>query len=111
MPSNAAIRQQECDHIQSIAAASLNAAAAARRILEQHQEKEEWDGLTVATMDSFLRSLIDPELRDRNFKKTFAQKLIRSIERFRYKIGKNEYVVCGDNELVALISAAEEVCP
>lgn len=111
MPSNAAIRQQERDHIQSIASASLSAAAAARRILEQHQEKEEWDGLTVATMDSFLRSLIDPELRDRNFKRTFAQKLIRSIERFNYKRGNNEYVVGGDGELTALISCAEEVCP
>ena len=111
MPSNAAIRQQERDHILSIASASLSAAAAARRILEQHQEEEEWNGLTVPTMDSFLRSLIDPELRDRNFKKTFAQKLIRSIERFNYKRGNNEYVVCGDGELTALISCAEEVCP
>lgn len=111
MPSNAAIRQQERDHIQAIASASMSAAAAARRILEQHQEKEEWDGLTVATMDSFLRSLIDPELRDRNFKRTFAQKLIRSIERFNYKRGSNEYVVGGDGELAALISCAEEVCP
>ena len=111
MPSNAAIRQQERDHIQSIASASLSAAAAARRILEQHQEKEEWNGLTVATMDSFLRSLIDPELRDRNFKKTFAKKLIRSIERFNYRRGNNEYVVCADGELTALISCAEEVCP
>ena len=111
MPSNAAIRQQERDHIQSIASTSLGAAAAARRILGQHQEKEEWDGLTVSTMDSFLRSLIDPELRDRNFKRTFAQKLIRSIERFNYKRGNNEYVVGGDGELTALISCAEEVCP
>lgn len=112
MPSNAAIRQQERDHIQSIAAVSLKAAATARRILEQHQEKEkEWDGLTVATMDSFLRSLIDPELRDKNFKRTFSQKLIRSIERFNYKRGNNEYVVGGDGDLSALISCAEEVCP
>lgn len=109
MPSNAAIRQEEIDHIQAIASASLNEAAAARHILEQHQDY--LSSLTAPTLNAFLRALIDPELRDRTFKKDFAQKLIRSVERFPYKIGKNEYVVCGDNELVALISAAEEVCP
>lgn len=107
MPSNAAIRKDEFDHIQSIAFASLNAAASARRILDQHQEH--LNGLTAPTMDSFLRALIDPELRDRNFKKTFSQKIISSIERFKYKVGKNEYVICGDGELTALISQVEEV--
>lgn len=109
MPSNVDIRQEEIDHIQSIANASLNEAAAARHILAQHLDH--LSSLTVPTMDTFLRALIDPDLRDRTFKEKFARKLIRSIERFRFKIGKNEYVVCGDNELVALISAAEEVCP
>ena len=107
MPSDAAIRQAESDHIQSIATASLKAAATARRMLEQQQEH--LNGLTSPAMDPFLRALIDPELRDRDFKKAFARKLISSIERFKYRIGKNEYVVCGDGELAALISCAEEV--
>lgn len=109
MPSNAAIRKEEIDHIQGIASASLNEAAAARHNLELHQDY--LSSLTAPTLNAFLRALIDPDLRDKTFKTDFARMLIRSVERFRYKIGNNEHVVCGDGELVALISAAEEVCP
>jgi len=101
------IRQAEREHIQSIAVASLNAAAEARMILDSN--REHLNGLTSPSMDPFLRALIDPEQRDRSFKKVFARKLISSIERFKYRIGKDDYVVCGDGELAALISYAEEV--
>jgi hypothetical protein len=107
IPTNMDIRQAERKHIQSIAVASLNAAAAARRVLDRNLEH--LNGLTSPSMDPFLRTLIDPERRDRSFKKVFARKLITSIERFKYRIGKNEYVVSGDGELAALISHAEEV--
>ena len=107
MPSNASIRQEEFDHIKSICQASLGAAMAARHVLEQNQDH--LDGLTAPTLDPFLRALIDPELRNRNFNKIFALKLINSIERFKYKIGDNEYVISGDGELSALIAYAEEV--
>ncbi|QRX80829.1 hypothetical protein [Glaciimonas sp. PAMC28666] len=107
MPSNAAIRLKEVTHIHAIACAALAAAASARHILEQNLEHI--NGLTTPTLDPFLRAMIDPTLRDRNFKKDFARKLISSIERFKFKDGKNEYVVSGDGELSALISDAEEV--
>jgi hypothetical protein len=107
MPTGMDIRQAEREHIQSIAVASLNAAAEARMILDSN--REHLNGLTSPSMDPFLRALIDPEQRDRSFKKVFARKLISSIERFKYRIGKDDYVVCGDGELAALISYAEEV--
>lgn len=106
MPSNAAIRLEEVTHIQAITRAALDAATTARQILEENLDH--LNGLTATTLDPFLRAMIDPALRDRNFKKTFARKLISSIERFSYKDGKNEYVVSGDGDLVALIADAEE---
>lgn len=107
MPSNAAIRQEESEHIHAIAAAAIGAADAAREILLQH--REHLDGLTSPTLNPFLRAMIDRDLRDRDFKKTFAKELINSIERFKYKISGDEYIVSADGGLAALISIAEEV--
>lgn len=105
--STAATRSEEIAHIHAIAHAALDAAAAARRILEDNFEY--LNGLTAPTLDAFLRAMIDPSLRDRNFKKDFARKLISSIERFTYRDGDNKFVVAGDGDLTALISHAEEV--
>lgn len=107
MPSNADLRLQEVTHIRAIAQAALDAATGARQILEENLEH--LNGLTATSLDPFLRALIDPTLRDRNFKKDFARKLISSIERFKYRVGTNEYVISGDGDLVALIADAEEV--
>ena len=107
MPTDMGIRQTEADHIRAIAAAASNAACAARDMLQRHAEI--LDGLTSEDLEPFLRQLIDPALRDRDFKKTFAWNLIRSIERFKFKVGQGEHVVGGDGDLASLISVAEEV--
>lgn len=107
MPTSMAIRQLETDHIHAIAAAAIAAANGANALLMSHRAS--LDALTSTDLDPFLRALIDPSLRDRNFKKSFAQKLIRSIERFEFKVGSGTHVVGGDGDLASLISVVEEV--
>lgn len=112
IPSTLAIRAKEVEHVQAIARAALSAASFARHVLEKNLECT--DCLTAPNLDPFLRALIDPKLRDRNFRKTFARKLISSIEHFRFKDGgiggeQNEYAIANSGDLSSLISEVEEV--
>lgn len=106
MPSNVGLRREEAELIRGIAVVALSAAANACTVLEAHRDY--FDELTSPTMNPFLRALIDPSLRLRGFKREFAQKLISGIERFKYRVEGKDFVVCGDNELSALISVVEE---
>ncbi|MBC7603709.1 MAG: hypothetical protein H7255_13750 [Ramlibacter sp.] len=105
MPSNVDLRRQEADLIRAIAVEALRAATKACAVLEAHRDC--FDELTSATMNPFLRALIDPSLRLRGFRREFAQKLISGIERFKYRVEGKDFVVCGDSELSALISVVE----
>lgn len=107
MPTGMEIRKTEAQHIRAIAAAAVAEARNAHDLLRMHQEMLE--GLTTEDLDPFLRALIDPALRNRDFKKTFSQKLIKSIERFEFEVGKGRHVVGGDGDLASLVAVVEEV--
>lgn len=105
--SNLEMRDTERKHIELIALAALSAAESARCALVKHREF--FGELTSPALDPFLRALIDKDLRTREFKREFAQKLIRSIERFVLKIGNEKFIVAGDGDLGSLVAIAEGV--
>ena len=113
MPTSLELRKQEADHIHAIANAALRNAEYAHQHLVRHQDC--LNGLTSEQMDPFLRALIDPDLRDRAFKRTFSTKLIRSIERFAAEVEdkstRQTIEKLNDGDLNALVSIAEEVFP
>lgn len=93
IPTNMDTRDEEIAHIRQIAQAILAQGEPARQRLLAHRDVLPAGGtpLISAAADPVGRGLVDPDLRDKDWPRAFAQRLARLIADHRFDDGKEEF--------------------
>lgn len=93
IPTNMAIRDEEIEHIRHIARDVLAQGEAARQRLLAHRELLPAGGSPLVSAEAapLNRGLVDPELRDKDWPRAFAQYLARLIADHRFDDDKEEF--------------------
>ncbi len=86
IPTNMATRDEEIRHVRAITLAVLAQGKAARQRLLMHRDLLPAGGkpLVSANVEPVIRGLVDPELRERNWPRAFAERLANLIADYRF---------------------------
>lgn len=93
IPTTMATRDEEIEHIRHIARDALAQGEAARQRLLAHRELLPAGGSPLVSAEAapLNRGLVDPELRDKDWPRAFAQYLARLIADHRFDDDKEEF--------------------
>ena len=79
MPANMDARGRETEFLRRMVGAVLERGAEASALLDHHLDRLPGAGKTSETMDSVVRGLLEPSLRDSQWVRDFANKMVLEI--------------------------------
>ena len=79
MPSDMDLRSAEVAFLQRMIDAILERAAQASALLDSHLERLPGAIKTAQTLDTLIRGLLDRDLRNREWKRDFAKKMVLEV--------------------------------